>query len=222
MPAAEPGVIPNGEHSLTCAEIIALSKDLIISAAAVVGAIVAVKGLSTWQRQLKGKSEYDLSRRLLVSLFKYRDTIDGVRHPIMWAYEMPLPSKEEADKMSKDLIRFYGTSKAYQERWDKVQKERTSIYADLLESEALWGNDLKNLFKVLFDLQHELLINVRHYLELIDPDVSQAKKEAVERIQQKKRDIMYDDLSDEEDEYKKEFKKGIDDIEKYLKPKLTH
>lgn len=207
---------------MTCVEIIALSKDLILSAAVIVGAIVAVKGLNTWQRQLKGKSEYDLSRRLLVSLFKYRDAIDGVRHPVMWAYEMPFPPKEEADKLSRDQIRFYGTSKAYQERWDKVQKERTNIYADILEAEALWGNDLKELFKILFDLQYELLINVRHYLELIDPDVSQAKKEAVERIRKDKRDIMYDESSDEEDGYKKDFKKGIEDIEKYLKPKLTH
>jgi len=33
---------------------------------------------------------------------------------------------------------------------------------------------------------------------------------------------MYDDLSDEGDEYKNDFKVAIKSIEIYLKPKLTH
>ena len=207
---------------MTCPELVALVKDLILSGAAITGAVVAIKGLNTWQRQLKGQSEYDLSRRILVSLFKYRDTINGVRHPAMWAYEMPTPPDEEAKSMSRDQIRFYGTSKAYQARWEKVQNERTSLYADLLEAEALWGGELKELFKVVFDLEHELFTSIRHYIELINPDTAEASKEAIRNIDKKRRDIMYDDLSDEGDEYKNDFKIGVENIEKYLKPKLTH
>ena len=110
---------------MSCAEIVTLLKDLVLSGAAITGAVVAVKGLGTWQHQLKGQSEYELSRRILVSVFKYRDAINGVRHPAMWAYEMPSPPEEEATKMSREQIRFYGTSKAYQARWDKVQTGKT-------------------------------------------------------------------------------------------------
>jgi len=209
--------------NLTCAEIIATFKDVVISAAAIIGAIVAVKGLGTWQRQLKGQSEYELSRRILVTLFKYRDSINGVRNPMMWTYEMPLPSEEEAKKMSQEQVRFYGTSKAYQNRWDKVKIEKTSLYADLLESEAIWGLELKELFKPIFKLEHELFIKVRHYIELIDPDTNNAKREAISKIDEKTRDIMYDIMSDEEpDEYKKDLLSAIEDVEKYLKPKLKH
>ncbi len=77
-----------------------------LSGAAITGAVVAVKGLGTWQRQLKGQSEYELSRRILVALFKYRDAITGVRHPAMWAYEMSSPPEEEATKMSREQLRF--------------------------------------------------------------------------------------------------------------------
>ena len=214
-------VIPKG-NKLNCSEFIALAKDLILIGVAITGAIVAVKGLGTWQRQLKGQSEYDLSRRILVSLFKYRDSINGVRHPVMWAYEMPAPPEEEAKNMSRDQIRFYGTSKAYQVRWEKVQQERTNLYADLLEAEALWGNELNALFKIVFDLEHELFTKIRHYIELINPDTKDATKEAITNIDKKSRDIMYDDLSDEDDEYKNDFKVAIQGIEMYLKPKLTH
>lgn len=55
---------------MTCAEIVTSLKDLVFTGAAITGAVVAVKGLGTWQRQLKGQSEYELSRRILVTLFK--------------------------------------------------------------------------------------------------------------------------------------------------------
>jgi len=207
---------------VTCMEIIAIIKDLVLAGAAITGAIVAVKGLGTWQRQLKGQSEYELSRRILVSLFKYRDAINGVRHPAMWGYEMPSPPEEKSSTMSRDQIQFYGTSEAYQARWNKVQEQRTSLYADLLEAEAIWGADLNNHFKALFDIQHELFTRIRHYLELINPDTHEASKEAVNKIYEKRRDIMYDDLSEEPDEFKQDLLKAITVIETYLKPKLSN
>ena len=197
-------------------------KDLVLTVAAITGAVVAVKGLGTWQRQLKGQSEYELSRRILVTLFKYRDAINGVRHPAMWAYEMPIPPEDEAKDMNQEQIRFYGTSKAYQARWDKVQTERSSLYADLLETEAIWGDDLKTLFKKIFDLEHELATRIRHYLELINPDKNEASKSAIRKIDKENRDIMYDLLCDEPDEFKQDMLSAIESIEKYLKPKLSH
>lgn len=207
---------------MTCMELFTLLKDIAVTGAAITGAIVAVKGLGTWQRQLKGQSEYELSRRILVTLFKYRDAINGVRHPMMMGYEMPSPTEEEARSMSPEQIRFYGTSKAYQSRWDKVQEERTALYADLLEAEAIWGTDLNDLFKVIFDLQHELFTRIRHYLELINPDTHESSKEAIRKIDAKNRDIMYDNLGEDPDEYKSDVISAIKSIEAYLKPKLSH
>jgi hypothetical protein len=205
---------------LTLSEVVALAKDLILSGAAITGAVVAIKGLGTWQRQLKGQSEFELSRRMLVSLFKYRDAIDGVRNPFIWAHEMPTPSDAEAKGMSYEQIRFYGVSKAYQARWDKVHLERTGLYADLLHAEAMWGSESRNLFKVLYDLEHELLTRIRHHIVLINPDTPEATKEAISKIEQDKRDIMHDNLSDD-DEFKKDFRDGVGSIERYLKPKLV-
>lgn len=207
---------------MTVAEIIALFKDIILTGAAITGAVVAVKGLGTWQRQLRGQSEYELSRRILVTVFKYRDAINGVRHPAIGVYEMSSPPEEEAKLMSPEQIRFYGKSKAYQARWDKVQNERTSLYADLLEAEALWGAELKELFKKVFNLEHELFTRIRHYIELINPDVDEASKEAIRNIDKKGRDIMYDNLSDKLDEYKQDLNSAIEEIENYLKHKLSH
>ena len=207
---------------MTWIECVSLIKDLIIGGAAITGTVVAIKGLNTWKRQLKGNSEYNLSRRLLVSLFKYRDAIKGVRHPAIWTNEMPSPPEDEVQDMTEEKLRFYGTSKAYQARWEKVQNERTSLYADLLEAEALWDDKLKGLYKVVFDLEHELATRIRNYLDLMNPDTDKEYKEAIRKIMKESRDIMYDKFNDEKDEYIMDFKVGVENIEKYLKPKLSH
>ncbi len=196
-------------------------KDIVLSVAAMTGAVVAIKGLGTWQRQLKGQSEYELSRRILVTVFKYRDAINNVRQPAMWAYEMPMPPKDEAKTMNHNQIRFYGKSKAYQARWDKVQAERTSLYADLLEAEVTWGNELKYLFKKVFDLENELSTCIRYYIELINPDTDEALKEVLGEIYKKNRNIIYGNTSEESDEYKNDLISAIENIEKFLKLKLS-
>ncbi len=210
------------EKKLTWAEIITVIKDFILAGAAITGSIVAVKGLGTWRRQLKGQSEYELSRRILVGLFKYRDAINSVRNPAMFSYEIPVPSEDEAKGMKQDDIEYYGVSKAYQNRWEKVQEQRTSLYADQLEAEAIWGCELNELFKTLFALERELFILVRNYLILMDPKANKARKEAIIKRDQKRRDIMYDESADEPDEFKQELLDAIGHIENYLKPKLSH
>lgn len=207
---------------MTCLEFWTFLKDLTLLGAAVTGAVVAVRGLGTWQQQLKGQSEYDLSRRILVSLFKYRDAINAARHPAMWANEMPSPPAEEAEKMKDEEIRHYGLSNGYQNRWDKVQEQRSSLYADLLEAEAIWGNDLPDMFKAVYSLENELFRKIRNYLEMVNPRTNSGMREALEKINRESRDIMYDISGEEPDEFKQDLLNAIEPIETYLKPKLGH
>ncbi|OCH03062.1 hypothetical protein, partial [Aliivibrio fischeri] len=216
------GYSSHKEIKLNGVEIVTVIKDFILAGAAITGAVVAVKGLGTWRRQLKGQSEYELSRRILVGLFKYRDAINSVRNPAMFSYELSVPSEEEVKTMNQEDIHYYGVSKAYQNRWSKVQEQRTSLYADQLEVEAIWGGELNELFKILFALEHELFTLVRHYLIQMDPKANEARKDAIIRRDQKRRDIMYDESDDEPDEFKQELLDAISNIEDYLKPKLRH
>jgi len=66
-------------------------KDIVIIFAAISGAVVAILGLSTWKRQLKGKVEYDLAKKILKLLVglqklsdnflkKLRDTFSKYKH----------------------------------------------------------------------------------------------------------------------------------------------
>lgn len=105
---------------------------------------------------------------------------------------------------------------------EKVQAERRSLHIDLFEAEAIWGEDLKKLFKKLFQLENELFTYIQYYFEKINPESDIDTKESAKLVMGKRRNIMYDDLSEEGDDYKKDFQMGVEEIEKYLKPKLHY
>ncbi|MFH0709555.1 MAG: hypothetical protein V2A75_05050 [Pseudomonadota bacterium] len=195
----------------------------IISGIGTVGGLyIAYQGLTTWKKQLKGQVEYELSRRVVASLLKHKDAISAFRYPAMFVYEMPEPPHDEKKCNNDEENRFYGKSKAYEARWEKVQDASTNLKTDLLEAEAIWGEEFIALFKQIFVLEHELFIIARNHLLLINPSTSQETKQAIQEIIRKKRDILYDDLSDDGDEFKNELNTEIKKVKEYLKPKLVH
>jgi len=148
-------------------DVVPVMKDVILAGAAIVGACVAIRGLSTWNRQLKGSTEYDLARRLLKLIYRLRDAINQVRSSLMWAYEMPVPFEEEAQRMSSEQKHYYGLSRAYQDyglsrayqaRWQKVADIWSEIQAELLEAEALWGSEYKTNLRQCFSFRTSFLL----------------------------------------------------------------
>jgi hypothetical protein len=135
---------------------------------------------------------------------------------------MPTPSEEESKNMTPSQVSFYGKQKNYKAKLEKVQAERRSLHIDLFEAEAIWGEDLKKLFKKLFQLENELFTYIQYYFEKINPESDIDTKESAKLVMGKRRNIMYDDLSEEGDDYKKDFQMGVEEIEKYLKPKLHY
>lgn len=201
-------------------DVSSIVKDVVLTCSGVIGAYVALKGLSTWNRQLKGSIEYDLARRLLRSAYQLREAIKGVRHPFMWSEEMPLPDAEKAASMSADVIRYSGLASAYQVRWDKVAAVRTNLQTDMVEAEVLWGRVIYDRYTPMFELQNELYRDVHSYLGLCNPNELPAMKEALTKARQARRQVLYDLSSDELDDFSKEVNLAIWKIEEYLKPHL--
>jgi len=199
--------------------VIPFIKDIILSIAAITTASVAVYGLSTWKRQHVGHVEYDLARRLLKTSYAIRNAINQVRHPMMWAYEMVEPP-EDGKTYSHQEKKHYGTANAYQKRWEKVQNAKDELNTDLLEAEAILGNEIYKIFKPCKDLESELFSSIQDYLQLINPNESDEMKEVISKSRKKQINILYDDLTDN-NEYRKNYTTAIEEIEKYLKPKLS-
>ncbi|HWU83980.1 MAG TPA: hypothetical protein VN028_01455, partial [Rhodocyclaceae bacterium] len=150
-------------------EQIAVIKDVVLTVGALVGIYVAIHGLKTWSRQLKGGVEYNLARQLLRNTYRLRESFKVVRNPAISADEQAEPTEEKREQMSLEQQRYFGLSRAYQSRWDKVVEVRADLQVDLLEAEVLWGKGISESFKPLFYLESELFRCVRLYLGACNP-----------------------------------------------------
>jgi hypothetical protein len=188
---------------------------------AAVGSYVALVGLSTWKRQLSGQTDHELARRLLITLYRYRNAINRVRHPAMFANEFTDPPADKREHMNSAQIRFYGTVQAYQNRWSPVAEQRAEIDAELIEAEAIWDAALKSqIFAELFALEWELQTTVRNHLILCDPDEKAERKRVIEKMGVRD-EVLYDSLSKEGDAFSNRLSEAVDKVAAYLKPKMA-
>lgn len=64
-------------------------KDIALSGAAITTATVAILGLKSWSRELKGKAEFEVGRALILATYKLRDELKYARSPCTSGYEFP-------------------------------------------------------------------------------------------------------------------------------------
>lgn len=200
------------------ADVISVFTNLIVATAAGGGAIAAWVGLTTWKKQLRWESDHDLARRLLISIYRFRDSIFGVRHPVVFPHEMEPDEADNYPRERADVTRYNGLGRAYQRRWQKVYDVRAELYSLLLEAEAVWGDELSSSFEKIATLENELFGTLQLYIRLRDPNEDEETKVALDKIYRGKRDIIYDRLDD--DEYRKDFSKALEPFEKIVRSKL--
>ncbi len=202
-------------------EYLVFIKECVSILATIMAMIIAIWGVNSWKRQLKGSIEYDLARRLLKSTFQLREAIQAVRDPFIWEYEQSMPDESEVRKMTRDGVRFYGLAKAYQTRWKKVSDLRIDLQTGLLEAEVLWGKEIYEPYKKLFELQKELHLDVVEYLEVCNPDQSQDAREAYVKMRKGHREVIYNMARmDKPDDFTEDIMSAIIKIEDFLKPHL--
>lgn len=202
------------------AEFISVVKDLVIVAAPATGAVVAIKGLTTWRRQLKGQSDYNLAKDVLINLYKYRDALFFVRHPLMTGAELRLPEGIDEKELKYAEVNFLRTETAYQNRWDKVVEVRSKLLTNIVEIEALWGAILAQELKNIFEHERDLMLNISCYLRVINPSIpADDKKFDTEHVDRK---MLYDTLKDESDTFRLALKKTLTPIEDGLREKLRN
>ena len=127
-------------HTPAPAEWISGVKDIATTMGVVVAAYVGIRGLSTWERQLKGNAEFEVARTLARATLQLRDAIAVVRSPAMWAFEFPEGYEAlRADRKQRAAALAHG----YNNRWKPLAEILLSFDLAALEAEALWGPEIK-------------------------------------------------------------------------------
>lgn len=198
---------------------------LVASISTAIGVGVAVyfgkRGLDTWKHQNRAAIDNDLVRRISLPLLRYADLMVQLRSPIMYGNESEPDEGEKTDgtwaqERHKEVVR------AYRRRLDPVNKARLEVYACLLEAQFFWGDELAKLYEEVFKFEKEFTSYLRAWLISTNPDAAEDMREAYKTILSKKKDVLYDEVSDEGDEFRQGFNRQVDAMKVYLKNKLEY
>jgi hypothetical protein len=185
-----------------------LVKDLGYFAIAVLGVIVAWRGLYTWREQIKGGVEYETARRLHKAVLKVRDAISYVRNPWIAPAEMQEAEVKypNADKTT--------TNAVYYVRWEKIREALTELQLEQLEAEVLCGSDVIEKLKPIRACVSKLNLYMTDFLRPRDQKI-RALKDTHE--------IIYELRTETEaDPFTMEIEDAVKHIADFLKPKYVH
>jgi hypothetical protein len=168
--------------SFTTLEIISALKDIVLAIAAIITATVAIIGLSTWDRQLRGTAGFEAARALSKSAYKVRDTLQDCRSPLLSSHEFPPEYHEGRSKQSSEK-EAKGYAFLYTNRWSSVWQAMQEFDANLLEAEALWGQFIRTatdpLRKVVLEVNiaiDSIIVNAASGGEVFASDIDFGKK----------------------------------------------
>lgn len=186
-------------------------------------AVIAIVGLQTWKKQLRGKTEYELARRLLRAVYKTRDAIKLVRNPFASASEIAASVNEAGIDLDPQEPDYFNKSQGYlyERRWKKIQEAVAELDVEAFEAEVIWDKDVRDVLIPLRQQVGELHSCVELYLRNLNKSSRQLPNtEMLEKIDK----TIYDfhDLADIESDnpFTAKTSKAIYDIENYLRPKI--
>ena len=192
-------------------------KEVVVTAAAATGAIVALRGLSAWRLQLSGKTEYDVALRFLRAVYKLRDAVGLVRSPFMSAGERAnAVKKTDPSGPSQDSL-LETTAAAYDLRWKSIMEAMSDIQLVAHEAEVLWGSEAVELLEPLRKCVSELNWAVGTYLRVRSERTIDRDKGIYESASR----IVYSMGDDPEaDPFGAKLKESVTKVENFVRPRL--
>ena len=185
------------------------AKNIVAVIAPLIAIFIAWRGLSTWNRQLKGTRDSELSRRILVALYKAEMMIREIRNPFV-EYKLP-PDASPFDQEASNKA----WAKHYEDRWKALSETLAELKAAGIEAKAVWDknfiDDMHPFFASINELHNHLS---EHIQKKLNPgyDPIYDRKETTR--------IVYA-TSVEKDDFGKRMKESVDKIDEKVRQHLA-
>ncbi|MBO2696781.1 hypothetical protein [Shewanella algae] len=148
---------------MSTTEIITAIKDIALAGAAITTATVAILGLKSWSRELKGKAEFEVGRALILATYKLRDELKYARSPWYSGYEFPKDYPRNSDERTAD-IEANAYAHIYYKRWKPVAEAIQEFEAQALEGEALWGKPMRDKTNEMKQCARNLQVSIDAFI----------------------------------------------------------
>ena len=184
-------------------------------------AAAAALGLQTWREQLKGAGNYEVARRVLRAALKTRDAIELVRSRFIFGGETEVAVKKSGRELSSypEMRRHEEYELVVWQRWRRVVDAASELETEILESEVLWGSEIRQEGKNLRAVTVKLGNAIEEHLELARPSLSPLPDPPEER-KRRLAIVLKQSGKDSPDEYWNEVLGAVSALETKLLPRL--
>lgn len=195
---------------------ITIGKDVILAIAGAITACVAVRGLNTWARQLKGTANFEVARKLAKATYRLRNEIELCRAPFVRAGEYPDGYRNHGKSTAQEKGNAYGH--VFANRWAPVYEAIVELDTQTLEAEAIWGSSIREKTELLRTVARNLNAAMEAFISNESSDGEDFRMDREFGVNIRSR--VFASPSDADNLLSKELQSAILAIEAELKPHL--
>lgn len=201
-------------------EWISAGKDVLVGLSVVTAAVFAYLCLSAWKKELKGKSEYQLAKDVLKSVYRVREAFKHVRNPAIYQYEYPEEMRDHHGHLKREHD-YEGKAHVYEKRWEVMAKAFGELEEHHLEAQVEWGPKFQNRITKLRSCHVDLMIAIQQMLERKKNPREAPLNKPEERAEE--RSVLYHLGKDSKhDKFTPEIDDAINEFERWLRPHIEH
>jgi hypothetical protein len=200
------------------AEYTTVVQNVVLAICGVATVVIAYCGLTTWRKELKGKSEYTKAKEVLKAVYKVRRAFIVVRGPGIFSYEYPESMREESGHLKREY-EYEGTAHVYQERWKILAEAFQELEDQTLDAQVEWGAEFQDVIVPLRKCRGELQIAIQELLKATKhPYV--VRQGALQEQMQERSVLYYLAENSEHDKFTSEINAAIELFENKLRPHI--
>ena len=126
---------------------------------AIVGVVIAARGLNRWRAETIGKRKAELAEEVLADFYQARDIMNAARSPGSFGYESATRPKEdwESEDDTRSLNAYFATI----ERLNNKREFFAQLHARRYRFIAHFGLDAAKPYDALFDIRDEVVSAVQ-------------------------------------------------------------
>ena len=192
---------------------ISIAKDRLTLIIAGCGVGVAWQGLRTWRRQLKGTSQFDVAKRLMLKVYQIRRDIEYCRSSVRKISisthnedGQPIPEREQLR---------YSSDREMKDRFKYIIKTSSEMDFLLFESEIILGKELREFFQPIEEVCYMLRDSIEEYTEDYNQKDGRFHDAEEKNRYRELRQIIY---SRKGDAIQTKVDSAVREIEKFIKP----
>jgi len=144
-------------------ELISILSNACVGLSALTVAIIGIIGLRQWRAELKGKTKFEIARKMALLLFQYRDEYKRARNPFTFLGESAERKKDDAETQGE--VQLLDEYYARRNRLVPLQETLRKLYEVSWEAEVVLDKEIGKFIQPIEDSFKELFTSIEAYFQ---------------------------------------------------------